>query len=210
MWKWFISATWRDPVLTDGLYIGNHDTSQWKTEIRLPPRTSSLAQSAILQTVASVLLKYLGKESIEGEMKALPPTALPPEPRSPVEQSSTLVFITPPQVFLFHTFVPTLLSHQKTFLSPVSKRVPPPKDQRQHQLFQISSQQLGGLSPSCECSEDFVVFSLLTYPFVSQQGLMNKYAKANPGRHGQQHGNGIHSPILAIGTPLFSLSRFPP
>lgn len=102
MWKLFISATWRDPVLTDSLYIGNHDTSQWKTEIRLPPRTSSLAQSAILQTVASVLLKYLGKESIEGEMKALPPTALPPEPRSPVEQSSTLVFITPPGFLISH------------------------------------------------------------------------------------------------------------
>lgn len=192
MWKLFISAIWRDPVLTDSLYIGNHDTSQWKTEIRLSPRTSSLAQPAVLQTGASVLLKYLGKESIEGEMKALPPTVLPPEPRSPVEQSSTLVFIIPPRFSYFIPSSPRSSPTRKPFCRLVSKIVPPPKAQRRYQLFQISSHQLGGLFPSCECSVDFVAFSLLTYPIVFQQDLLNEYVKANPGRHGQRHGNGIH------------------
>lgn len=81
---------------------------------------------------------------------------------------------------------------RKPFSRLMSEIVPPPKDQWQYQLFQISSHQLGGLSPSCECSEDFVVFSILTFPIVSHQGLLNEYVKANPRRHGQQHGNDIH------------------
>lgn len=112
--------------------------------------------------------------------------------RSPVEQSSTLVFIIPPRFSYFTPSSPRSSPTTKPFCRLESKIVPPPKDQQQYQLFQISSHQLGGLSPSCECSEDFVVFSLLTYPIVSQQGLLNEYVKANPGRHGQQHGNGIH------------------
>lgn len=98
----------------------------------------------------------------------------------------------PPRFSYFTPLSPLSAPTRKPFCRLVSKIVPPPKDQRQHQLFQISSQQLGGLSPSYECSEDFVVFSLITYPIVSQQGLLNEYVKANPGRHGQQHGNGIH------------------
>lgn len=110
MWKLFISTVWLDPVLTDSLHTGNPDTSQCKTEIRFSPRTSYLPQPAILQTVASVLLKYLGKESIEGEMKALPPTALPHEPCSPAEQSWPLVFIITPRLSHFMPLSPLSVS----------------------------------------------------------------------------------------------------
>lgn len=43
--------------------------------------------------LASVCLKYLGKESIEGEMKTLPRTAPPHEPCAPAEQSHALFSI---------------------------------------------------------------------------------------------------------------------
>lgn len=221
MWKLFISTVWLDPVLTDSLHTGNPDTSQCKTEIRFSPRTSYLPQPAILQTVASVLLKYLGKESIEGEMKALPPTALPHEPCSPAEQSWPLVFIITPRLSHFMPLSPLCL-RRKPFCCLVSKTVPPPKDQLQCQLFRMSSHQLGGLPPSCEHSEDFVHISLLTFFIVSHQSSRNDYGKCRRREEKRKKEKGEdksreictvmwkwHFSIRTIGLPLFSLFSFP-
>lgn len=94
----------------------------------------------------------------------------------------------------------------KPFCYLVFQTVPPPKDQLQYQLSQISSRQLGGLPPSAEHSESSFLLSFFTLFIVSHQGSLKdfmwraeggrrggkeKEVKANPGRLGKHHGNGI-------------------
>ena len=154
-------------------------------------------------------------------MKAPSPAALPHEPCSPAEQSWALVFITTPRL-LFMPLSPLFCLLRKPFCCLVSKTAPPPKDQLQCQLFQMSSLQLGELPPSCEHAEDFVLISLLTFFIVSHQSSLNDYGKSRRREESRKEGRGEdksreiwpavwkwHFPIWTIGLPLIFLFSFP-